>query len=316
MSSDLNLVIMVNQADANSGEYPVQLWYEGKPLADARAPINRQTLLEHEHAYSAHDYGMELYDALFTGAVGHAYQRLVGKAGAEAAVRVQLVIHPAAAELHALPWERIFHVFGDTDAPLTTSAQTPFSRFLISGAGDQSPVSDRHLHLLLAIANPENLPTELSTLDVAGEAKAMADLLAGLPGKVVGTVLPGRTGLPDELQRRLAKEGWTVADGVTSWKNIQRHLQDGQHILHILAHGQLRNDGKAYLLLEHEGTEKVARGSLERVLDQDIVTGLAGVRPLPQLIFLAACESAKRPANDANPFVGLAPKLVESGVPA
>jgi len=316
MSSDLNLVIIVNQADANSGEYPVQLWHDGKPLADARARIDHQALLTHEHAYNAHDYGMELYDALFIGAVGRAYQRLIGKAGAEATVRVQLVIHPAAHELHALPWERLFHVFGDTDTPLTTSAQTPFSRFLTTGAGDQAPVSDRPLHLLLAIANPENLPAELSTLDVAGEAKALADLLAGLPRKVVGTVLPGRTGLPDELQSKLTKAGWTVANGVTSWQNIQRHLQDGQHILHILAHGQLSRDGKAYLLLEHEGGEKVARGSLERVPDQTIVTSLAGVRPLPQLIFLAACESAKRPANQANPFVGLAPKLVESGVPA
>ena len=43
---------------------------------------------------------------------------------------------------------------------------------------------------------------------------------------------------------------------------------------------------------------------------------MAGVHPLPQLVFLAACDSAKRPENGANPFVGLAPKLVEKGVPA
>ncbi len=58
------------------------------------------------------------------------------------------------------------------------------------------------------------------------------------------------------------------------------------------------------------------RGSVHRVVDQEIVDGLAGVHPLPQLVFLAACDSAKRPENGANPFVGLAPKLVEKGVPA
>ncbi len=136
--SKVTLVIMFNQADASSGLYPVQLWHEGKPLAEAEVRLDRQRLLEREYQFSAHDYGMELFDAVFTGALGRAYQRLVGQAGAEGEVRVQLVIHPAAAELHALPWERLFHVFGDTDAPLAASAQTPFSAS-ITGSGDRCP---------------------------------------------------------------------------------------------------------------------------------------------------------------------------------
>ncbi len=156
--STVTIVIMFNQADANSGLYPVQLWHESKPLVETEVRLDRQRLLEREYQFSAHDYGMELFDAVFTGALGRAYQRLVGQAGAEGVVRVQLVIHPAAAELHALPWERLFHVFGDTDAPLAASAQTPFSRFLITGSGDQPPAQDRIVRLLVAIANPENLP--------------------------------------------------------------------------------------------------------------------------------------------------------------
>ena len=317
MSAELNIVVIINQADAQSGSYPVQLWNEGKPLAEVRVRIDRQALLLHEHKHSAPEYGMELYDAIFSGSVGRTYQRLVGQAEAGGVVQVQLVIHPAAAELHVLPWERMFHIFGDTEAPLATSAQTPFSRFLVTGTGDQPPVPDRILHLLVAIANPENLPQGLAEIDVAGEVTALADLLAELRGRVVGTVLPGRSGLPAALRKRLEQEGWEVVNEVTSWGNIQRHLP-GQHVLHILAHGQfsMKGDDHAYLLLEDEGAGDATRGDLHRVVNQEIVDGLSGVHPLPQLVFLASCNSAKRPEDGADPFVGLAPKLVEKGVPA
>ena len=168
----------------------------------------------------------------------------------------------------------------------------------------------------MAIANPENLPPGFGEIDVAGEVTALADLLAELRGRVIGTVLPGRSGLPAPLRKRLEQEGWEIVEDVTSWGNIQRQLHD-QHVLHILAHGLFKQgDDHAYLLLEDEGTVDAARGSVHRVVDQEIVDGLAGVHPLPQLVFLAACDSAKRPENGANPFVGLAPKLVEKGVPA
>jgi formylglycine-generating enzyme required for sulfatase activity len=151
---------------------------------------------------------------------------------------------------------------------------------------------------------------------VAGEVTALADLLDEQRGRVVGTVLPGRSGLPAALRQRLEQEGWRVVDDVTSWGNIQRLLL-GQHVLHILAHGQfVKSDGQAYLLLEDEGGDQTQRGSLRRTADQVIITELAGVHPLPQLIFLAACESARRPEDSANAFVGLGPKLVERGVPA
>lgn len=318
MPSTLTIVIVINQVDTQSGAYPVQLWHDGKPLAEVQARIDRQALLQHEHHFSAQDYGMELHDALFAGQVGDEYRRLVGRADVDAFVRVQLVIAEQASELHALPWERLFHRFGNSATPLAATAQTPFSRFLITGAGDQPPIKARPLRLLLAIANPWNLPSGLAEVDGVGEVTALADLLAGLRGRLVGTVLPGRSGLPAQLRQRLEQEGWSLAksDEVTSLDNIQRHLP-GHQLLHILAHGQFKqSDGQAYLLLEGEGASGAARGSVQRVADQEIVDGLAGVHPPPQLVFLAACESAKRPMDAANPFVGLGPKLVLAGVPA
>ena len=325
MAPDLNIVINIAPRDAARDAYAVQLLQEGKPLADVWARIDRQVLLEHEHTLSAHDYGMELYDALFTGSLGRAYQRLLGQAGSGDEIRVQLVIHPDAPELHALAWERLFHVFGDDEAPLAATARTPFSRFLVSGAAEQPPVTERPVRLLVAIANPTDLPEGCLPLDVAAEIASLADLVAASSGRLQGALIPGRTGLPADLSARLSAGGWTIYDGVTSWQAIQRHLP-AHHILHILAHGQFKpgdapGKGNAYLLMEHEGDDRVPRGGVHRIADDDIAIGLAGVDPLPQLIFLAACDSARRPAVDgattgANPFVGLAPKLVAAGAPA
>ena len=315
----LNIVIFVNPRNARSSDYPLQLWHEGKPLAEGRARIDQRTLLEHEHAFNAHDYGMELYHALFNGDLAQEYQRLVGSAGAEATVRIQLVIHPDAPELHALPWERIFHVWGNQEVALAATARTPFSRFLMTREGDQPPITERRLRLLVAVANPDGLPPGYAPLDVTGEISALADLFTELRDHLQVTILLGHTELPPELRARLAKlePEIKVLDGVaTSWQAIQRHLSD-HHVLHILAHGQFKpGERTAYLLLEHAGDGEHAAGSMDRVADTDIAAGLTGVNPLPHLIFLAACESARRPADDANPFIGLGPKLVQAGVPA
>ena len=55
---------------------------------------------------------MELFDALFTGKIRRAYDKVTGRAEAEAKgrVRVCLWIDNGAAELHALPWERLYHI--------------------------------------------------------------------------------------------------------------------------------------------------------------------------------------------------------------
>ena len=152
----------------------------------------------------------------------------------------------------------------------------------------------------MAIANPSDLPAGCAPLDVGGEADSLAGVLADLSGRVQGTLLAGRTGLPDEIRQRLIQQGWTIHDGVTSWQAIQRWLP-GHHVLHILAHGQFKagevtGQGHGLSAPGARGLPpSVARGALDRVPDDDIVTGLAGVDPLPQLVFLAACDSAKRP---------------------
>ncbi len=314
MTAKGNLTLFVNPG-GQPGEYLVELRVGDKTLAQGAATIDRQALLVHEHSFSPRDYGQALFQALVAGALGQEYQRVMGALAGAPCVRIQLVISSYASELHALPWERLFQRIGTRDEALACSAATPFSRFLITGQGDQPPVEGASVRLLVAMANPIGLTPSLPEIDVVAEASAIAELSAGLPGRLAGTLLPGRTELPGDLRQRLGQLGWTLVDGPASWPRIQRHLH-GVHVLHILAHGQLTRDGTSRLLLEGEAGDRKGKGGLAPLSDQDMADGLSGIRPLPQLVFLAACESAKRPPDAASPFVGLAPRLVGIGVPA
>lgn len=327
MAASINVTIEIGpaRAEAAHADDPTQQTYLVKLREGAtsiwaeKVPLSRQNLLLHANNFDVSGYGMELHAALFKGDLETHYQRLVGRAGSATTVRVQLEISTETPELHELPWERLFHRFGAGEpAPLATAAQTPFSRFLPVGAGDEPPVREPRLRMLVAIANPDKLPQGLSSIDVAAEVEALAGLVKGLQGRVAPTLLAGRTALPPQLRRRLETEGWELVDGPAGWGAIRRNLH-GKHVLHILAHGQLVRES-AYLLLEHEGERQpgheVLPGALDRVAANEIIAGLRGVQPRPRLIFLAACESARRPEGNTGLFVGLAPQLAEAGVPA
>ena len=73
---------------------------------------------------------------------------------------------------------------------------------------------------------------------------------------------------------------------------------------------KLRGEGQAALYLEKDD------GSWQAVTDDEIVPKLAAIDPLPDLVFLAACESARQDPRAGHPFVGLGPKLVKAGIPA
>jgi CHAT domain-containing protein len=87
-------------------------------------------------------------------------------------------------------------------------------------------------------------------------------------------------------------------------------LRDGrQHVLHLVGHGQYDDRRRqAWLYLQD------ARGNA-RTANADELAGMferQGAQP--QLVFLAACQSAARSTADA--LVGLGPALVTSGAPA
>jgi len=309
-----DILIHIRRWDENAGAYPVEaelddgsFFYGGELRLDQQA---RQALLAIE--LDPEKYGLELFQALFSEPIRRAYDKATGRAEAqtEGRLRVRLWIDDQAAELHALPWERLYHVHKGQPIPLATSTLTPFSRYTGLECPEPKPVTERPVRLLIAISNPRDLPRGTSPLDVEREVENLRQALGNLrrDDQVQVILMPGRSVLSPELQAQLKGEDYQIQEGATSLDNICR-LLEGIHVFHFLGHGFFR-EGSASLYLEKSD------GMLDPVKDDDLVSMLAAVAPLPHLVFLSACESARRDAEDKHPFVGLGPKLIKAGVPA
>jgi len=72
MRDEINILVNIGARNAGRDAYVVHLQQEGRPLSNIWARIDRQTLLADKHSFSARDYSIELYAALFTGALGRA----------------------------------------------------------------------------------------------------------------------------------------------------------------------------------------------------------------------------------------------------
>ena len=264
------------------------------------------------------EYGTILFDALFSGPIFRAYDRATVYADlqTEKCLRIRLWIDNNASELHELAWERLHHRVQDAMLPIAASRDMPFSRYIGLTTSEPAPVTARPVRLLFAISNPANLSDHhLASLDVEKEVANLIEALGDLPEteKLQVTLLPGRTGLSSTLHAKLEREGYQIYKGTTSMDTIIRALSrdGGYHILHYLGHGQFsRRQQQAYLFLENED------GNVEFIKDEKIAALLNSAGSQLRLVFLAACESAKREQGESNPFVGLAPKLIQVGIPA
>ncbi len=168
------------------------------------------------------------------------------------------------------------------------------------------------IRLLVAISNPTDLPQGLAVLDVAREIETIHEALGNLHarGFLEVTILAGRSGLPDELTAQLQADGYQLAAGSTTLDTIFRLLPRA-HLFHFIGHGAFRGtgaQGSAALYLED------AQGRVAIAKEGDVLAKLRALSPTPQMIYLSACESAKRDVT--HPFVGLAPRLLRAGVPA
>ncbi|MGC9398883.1 MAG: CHAT domain-containing protein [Anaerolineae bacterium] len=296
------------------GSYPVEARLEdGSRFSGGRFQPDMETL--RRAALDPQTYGLSLFYALFNGPIRRAYDRAWGRAG-EGGLRIRLWIDREAAALHALKWEQLHYVDQGITAPLSASARTPFARYLDLEKGHPPPLDERPLRLVAALANPTDLQAYgLAPIDVFREVEVLIKALRGLTrtGQLDVTLLTGRTALPDSLHAHLSDLGWQVLDVPTTLDNVLRALEanGGAHALHLVAHGALRTrDGVAVLFLED------AEGAAQITPDREIAKQLHELASRPRLVFLAPCESAARDPDNANPFVGLAPKLVRAGVPA
>lgn len=312
-----DILVRIFPFDDAKNYYPVEAELgDGSRFDDGRFVLDREKLLRSE--LDADAYGMALFESLFSGDILRAYERAVGIADSETEdrLRVRLWIDEEAVELHAIPWERMYHLHRGQAVPLSASTLTPFSRYTSLEASEPEPVKDFPLKMLIAASNPKNLPEGMAAVDVAGEIEALYQSVRELvkSKKLQVSIMPGLTGLPGELQAKLEADKFTVLEGPTNLFTIAPHLADAD-IFHFIGHGMFkreseRGDGKAALYLEK------ADGSWQGVWDDDIVSMFTALGTLPHCVFLTACESARRAEDGQSPFVGLGPKLVQAGIPA
>ncbi len=198
--------------------------------------------------------------------------------------RLRLRIDPAAAELHALPWE-LLH---EDALMLSANAATPFSRYLPVALPWGGEVEERPIRVLVAISNPDDVESKynLAQLDVELERE----------------MLESDDIDPNDVEM-------TFLDPPVTLERIEEALREGYHVLHYLGHGAFskrRGQAALYLQGDDENTHIVT--------DDALIGMLARQQVRPRLVFLAACQSAVRDTADA--FAGLGPKLVAAGVPA
>ncbi len=235
----------------------------------------------------ARGYGKLLGEILFDNrAIGEPYKETLAAVQARGdGIRVKLLIKtPQLDEIH---WERLYHPIAGEWRPVGSTALTPFSRHIRPQQWDRPlPVTSRPLSLLLVIASPQNL-TSLYNLDPLPEAERawLKQVLTGF-GDLHVTCLESGGALKPTLNE------------------IRAQLAAGQQFVHFLCHGAHSPAGSG-LFLEDE------QGQVDVVDQTRLVEAFKVVKRPPVLVFLAACESAKRTRLDA--MLPLAPHLVEDG---
>jgi hypothetical protein len=196
--------------------------------------------------------------------------------------------------LHPIPWE----ILREPGAPgiegsfLAADSATPFSRYLPGEWAPGEPLTRRPLRVLVAISDPENLPGKLHRPDRDAELAALKQETNDKALELIH--FPDDPAQPCTLDRLEAA--------------LREHRPD---VLHFIGHGVYNAaDRQAALYMADP-----ANGAI-RVLDDEIagmIARLPAEGGRPQLVFLAACQSATRDSSDANR--GLGPRLVAAGVP-
>lgn len=214
--------------------------------------------------------------------------------------RIRLSIDAGAAELASVPWE-LLRDPGDPESgvniDLAAAEATPFSRYLAMPLDYPPPPPDHRLKVLVAIANPARLQERfgLQPIDPDTEWEALRRATEGL------NVELRRTPQPCTLEA------------------IEAGLQQGAHVLHLVAHGiWSASERKAVILLANRNNqvrflhaEEHAEALARRL--RDVPTGATDGAAL-RLVYLSSCLTATQNPTDA--FGAFAPRLVQAGVPA
>mgnify|MGYP001001606840 CR=1 FL=1 len=255
------------------------------------------------------EYGVELGRQLLNPSIARALEQ--AGAGQGKPVRIRLLVDEEVSAPHWIRWERMYLRVGASNWNVAISPEVPFSRYIPDERPDSDPPADSAFRLLFAVANPSDL-AENQRIKVEEEIETLfAEFRSAIPTtRFRVTIMPGSSGLSDDLKKRLKDANWGLAEGVTSLDRVSEllHRDGGYHALHIICHGNFKPaTGAGMLFLENaEGATAIAK-------DYELQSW---IHPNLRLVLFQACKTGALPPEGEPPFVGIAPKMVRSGVPA
>ncbi|MDJ0798901.1 MAG: AAA-like domain-containing protein [Calothrix sp. MO_167.B12] len=276
---DFQILVNENQRIRASSE-------QGDISGELRLDMDRtkQTLRLIEHQVKDGELlkglGYELYQALFPNEINARFQATI--AGAQAnnhSVRLRLIFESP--ELAAFPWEFLYNK--QTNTFLGNNTQTVLSRYIdVPLQKRDIKAASLPLRVLLVISSPSNL----ATLDVAGEAKLIQEAL----GKHIQT---------GDVELDILRDA-TI-------HNINQKLRENNYnVFHFIGHGDFQ-DNKGYIAL-------VDRDGKANFLDDERFANFFLGNNILGLVILNSCGGATVSSNQA--FAGTAPNLVRRGIPA
>jgi CheY-like chemotaxis protein len=229
------------------------------------------------------EFGSDLFDTLFPDRI----RTLLGETEAVAnsrgnGVRIRLTIESDA--LACLPWE--FTYLQDRGKFLALDPDIIVSRYLESASPEMS-------------VKPTTLPLNLLTIVSSPSAPNLEPLDPEHWEKIVSGAL-GEV-RPDKIEAHTVKKATfeAIRDAI---------FEQPPDIVQFVGHG-VYADGKGYLVLVDD-----VKGEPWLVDDMQFASIFRGTGAKPRLFILASCESAKSESPRA--FLGVAPRLVQLGVPA
>ncbi len=249
------------------------------------------SLQEKPGADAAQALGELLYQSLLPGSLAGAFQGAVTAAG-ERGIRLRLHLDETVPALQRIPWERLYRPEGDNWVPAAPAAGLYFSRFLQNDQPWGLPLPAGPLKALVLISSPFP-PGNSLYVDVNQEQQSIQEVFGRFSGQIEYDVLSGAV-TAQQLADRLNQEG-------------------GFDILYYVGHGDWKeSEQTGYLLMS--GTYPDGSQGPVGVSSAELVKLFGTVPRLPELIFLAACESGQQSSQDA--FAGVGPQLVRAGCPA
>jgi hypothetical protein len=222
------------------------------------------------------NFGTLLYNLLFSGDIAALFEASLGEVIRQEEVGLRIRLRIAPPEISALPWEYLY---------------VPRHRYFL-GASRKTPLT-RYLEV----------------------AQPIRALYTTWPLKVL-VAIPGQSGLEAERKRVALIKATRKLRGLMRFRFLTSHvtrsslsdalLEEQYHVFHFIGHGVFEND-RGYLVFQGENGQR-------DLISDEIFARFFLDKPSMKLVILNACEGAR--VSSSRPMVGLAPKLVEQGIPA